>query len=216
MERLLALQERFLANQAKARFTEDLAKCQAELPVIPKRGRIRLPGGDVPFAKWEDINERIKPILSKHGFSLNFRIPPPDPATQMLVVYAILKHKDGHQEESCSAPLPADISGKKSPIHAAVSATTYAKRNAASVLLNITTVGEDDDAFAASLNPDMVRIEEVRSLFKLWKDAYGGENHEFDEWVETTCGIKQVKNAAAWRREDMDVCLERIQNKTSV
>lgn len=142
MERLMAMYERNEARRASAEFAEALAALQSELPSIGERGNA---ANRYTFALWEDINAAIKPILSKRGFALSFRIDCKDGIT----VTGVLSHKSGHREET-SITLPADSSGNKNAVQAVASSTSYGKRYTAGALLNLTSHGEDDDAFAAA------------------------------------------------------------------
>lgn len=150
MEKLWAMKEHADAIHAKQAYDAAMANLQTELPDIPERGKA-LVNGQVryTFALWEDINAAIKPILSRHGFALTFRIQPGD----HISVTGVLSHKDGHREET-SISLPADTSGSKNAVQAVASSTSYGKRYTAGALLNLTSHGEDDDAFAAVDGPD--------------------------------------------------------------
>ena len=77
MERLMAMHERFQAQQQKQQYDEALSLMQEELPVIGERGGIKDKNGRIQstYALWEDINEMIKPVLARHGFALSFRTP---------------------------------------------------------------------------------------------------------------------------------------------
>lgn len=145
MEKLMELQERYQARQAKIEFDAAMAEMQPELPSIGERGNA---ANRYTYALWEDINAAIKPILSKHGFSLSFRT---DTAEQITVT-GVLSHRAGHREET-RITLPADGSGNKNAVQAVASSVSYCKRYAAGALLNLTSHGEDDDAFAAA-EPD--------------------------------------------------------------
>jgi hypothetical protein len=141
MERLMAMHERMQNRQAQAEFADALASLQSELPSIGERGDA---AGRYKFALWEDINQAIKPILQRHGFSLSFRT---DTSTGITVT-GVLSHRNGHREET-SITLPADASGNKNAVQAVASSVSYGKRYTAGALLNLTSHGEDDDAFAA-------------------------------------------------------------------
>lgn len=134
------------ADEARIAFAADFAAMQAELPEIPKAGRIDIgKGKPQQYALWEDVNERIKPVLTKYGFGLTFRrAETPDKVT----VTAILLHKAGHSDET-SVPLPIDASGSKNAVQAYGSALSYGKRYSAGLLLNFTSRGEDDDGRTA-------------------------------------------------------------------
>jgi hypothetical protein len=150
MEKLWAMKEHADAIHAKQAYDAAMASLQTELPDIPERGKA-IVNGQVryTFALWEDINAAIKPILSKHGFALTFRIIP----GEKISVTGVLSHKAGHREET-SISLPADTSGSKNAVQAVASSTSYGKRYTAGALLNLTSHGEDDDAFAAVDGPD--------------------------------------------------------------
>src|SRR5215472_2261908 len=74
LERLVALYERVCDRDAKRAYVDALAAVQQELPTIQERGAINIGRGEPQaYARWEDINTTIKPILARHGFALSFR-----------------------------------------------------------------------------------------------------------------------------------------------
>jgi len=157
MERLLQMQERIMERTAKAAYSEALAAMQAELPVITERGRIEVREkvngertGKVQqstgYARWEDINEAIKPVMVLHGFALSFRTGMAGDGK--ITVTGVLSHCAGHSEET-TITLPHDSTGSKNAVQAVGSSTSYGKRYTASALLNLTSRGEDDDGNAA-------------------------------------------------------------------
>lgn len=152
-ERFVALQERILDRQAKADFDAHFADMQVELPVIDRRGRIIVREKDArgqrtgqitqdtKFARFEDINEAVRPVLSRHGFSVRFETGMTD--DNRIKVVGVLSGW-GHRERS-EFVLPHDSTGSKNNVQAIGSSTSYGKRYALCALLNITTRGEDDD-----------------------------------------------------------------------
>jgi len=142
MEKLLSMHERMQERQASAAFTEAFSDMQDELPAIEKRGNA---AGRYTFAKWEDINEVVKPILKKHGFTLSFRMD----TINGISVTGVLSHKAGHSEQT-TITLQPDTSGNKNAVQSVASSVQYGKRYAAGALLNLTSYGEDDDGFAGS------------------------------------------------------------------
>lgn len=139
MERLLEMQERIMARNAKNAFAADFAAMQPELPEIPERGKGH---GSITYALWEDVNELVKPVLAKFGFGISFRT---GREGDRVTVTAILTHKAGHSEETAMELAP-DQSGSKNSVQAIGSSTSYGKRYTAAALLNLTSRGEDDDA----------------------------------------------------------------------
>lgn len=148
MERLLEMQERVLARQAREAYAVALAELQPKLPIISERGKILNNTKQVQstYAYWEDVNEAIRPLLAEHGFSLSFRTGR-DKAD--VTVTGVLTHRQGHCEQT-TITLPSDGSGNKNAVQAVASSTSYGKRYTAFALLNITTKGEDDDGATAT------------------------------------------------------------------
>lgn len=143
MERLMQMHERMLNRQAETAFNAALSAMQTELPEIKERGEIKNKSGGVQskFALWEDMNQIIKPILSRHGFALTFRT---GNEGNKIIVVGILSHEAGHSEKSSFA-LPVDLSGSKNEVQGLGSSTSYGKRYVAGALLNLTSRGEDND-----------------------------------------------------------------------
>ena len=159
--RLMSMYERLEANKARTAYAAALAEMQPELPVISERGQILNKQGNVQstYAKWEDVNEAIRPILAKYGFALSFRTAVDN---GQIVVTGVLSHRDGHSEAT-SLPLPRDSSGSKNEVQGFGSTTSYGKRYTAYALLNITTRGEDDDGQGTSSGMP-VTDDQVRTL----------------------------------------------------
>ena len=147
MERLMAMYERIEGKRAEAAFSSALSEMQDKLPSIGERGNA---AGRYTYALWEDINAAIKPVLKAHGFALSFRTD----FTNGIKVTGVLSHSSGHKEET-SIVLPADPSGNKNAVQAVASSVSYGKRYTAGALLNLTSHGEDDDAFASGASYDI-------------------------------------------------------------
>jgi hypothetical protein len=137
VEQTFSFYQRIQADLARKSFDASFAAMQAEMPVIEKEGH----GHNGKYGRWEDIVDQIKPVTSKYGFGISFKV---SNEPNKITVRAILSHRDGHREET-AFDLPADTSGGKNAIQAIGSSTSYGKRYTASALLNIVTRGEDDD-----------------------------------------------------------------------
>lgn len=204
MERLMQMHERFQSRQAEQQYAEALALMQQELPSIAERGDA---ARRYTYALWEDINEKLKPVLAKHGFALTFRIPRNEKGVE---VEGVLSHRAGHSERT-SILLPADVSGNKNAVQAVASSVSYGKRYTAGALLNFTTHGEDDDAFTAiqqdPLKDQVVidileRIDEAKDkaeLADIWKAAVAVLKSSGD-----MAGYEKVKAAATEKGKKLE------------
>lgn len=157
VEQTFAFYQRVNADRAKQEFLAAFADLQAELPAVAKRGKGH---NKVAYARFEDFIEAIRPILTKHGFSLRHDIQQPDHLR--VVVTAILGHRSGHSE-STSINLPLDTSGNKPPVHAMASSVSYGKRYTGFAITGIASEGEDDDGKAAAAG-DMITEEQQMAL----------------------------------------------------
>jgi len=165
-ERIEAMFTREQDREAKRAFNVAFAAAQSNMPVIPKRGK----GHVSDYALWEDINERIKKALHPEGLSLSFTSS--FETSGQVLITAELRHRDGH---SISGQFVAPIESGKATngAQARGSAMTYGKRYATINILNLTTHGEDDDAFATGITDDAAHhldaINAAKTLDELTK-----------------------------------------------
>lgn len=174
LEQMFELHRKVQADAARRAFHAALSELQAELPTVAALGKITGEDKEIKqkvtrsrYAKWEDVNEAIRPHLTRHGFALSFRISQPADASRVNVT-AVLSHRDGHAEET-SLHLPNDPSGGKNNVQAWGSSVSYGKRYTAFALLNIAARGEDDDAQKAGTG--MITPEQVIEIDALIKSA---------------------------------------------
>jgi len=159
LERMLDMQERIMKRDAESAFNAAMAEMQCEIPTIAERAKGH---GTIKYATLEDISDIVKPIMKTHGFAISFKV---EHAQAGLSVTGILMHRAGHRE-STTMLLPLDTSGSKNAVQSVGSTTSYGKRYVMCALLNITTRGEDDDAYSAvpsSQEPVITDIQ-VRQL----------------------------------------------------
>lgn len=151
LEKMLDMQERILDRNAKQSYAAAFARMQAKLPLISMNGEIKHNDRLISkYAKFEDINEAVRPILHEFGFGLSFRVKQLDGKIEII---AILSHEEGHSEET-SITLPADTSGAKNAVQSLGSSVSYGKRYTMCALLNISTGGEDNDGVGGTVDTE--------------------------------------------------------------
>ncbi len=145
LQKLIDMQERIIAH---------------EIPTIAERART----DKTSYAPLEDIIEVIRPIYSRHGFSLGFQTEWPDAKTVRVI--GILTHTAGHARRSefiCGA----DQTGSKNAIQALGSTVSYGKRYTTKDLFCIVTREEDDDGARTSKANAPAEPEG----YDLWRDG---------------------------------------------
>jgi hypothetical protein len=170
MERLLALQERHDAFQARKAFDDAMADLRRNLPRITKSQEVDFTSkktGDRTNYKFEDlaeITEALSPVMADVGLSFRWYT---DNVQGGVKVTCRITHRDGHFEET-SLVGPLDASGSKNPIQAIGSAVTYLQRYTLKAAVGI-AAARDDDAQEVSRQTDAAprvsKDQEARSIY---------------------------------------------------
>jgi hypothetical protein len=145
LERLMALQERWEANEAKREFDAAISAIRAKIkPVVTNRkADFKTKGGDAvdyEFADFGAIADAIDPILSEHGLSYRHRAAQDGVGVS---VTCIISHCRGHREETTLSAGYAATS-LQSPIQAMASALTQLQRHTLKLGLGLAVARDND------------------------------------------------------------------------
>lgn len=149
LEKLMTLQERWEANEARKAYHEAMAAFKANPPKIKKDKKVGYDGkqgGRVGYshASLGNVTESINSGLSKHGLSAGWTTA--QKGAEIFVTTKIT-HKLGHSEET-TLTATADNSGSKNSIQAIGSTITYLQRYGLLALTGLATFDQDDDGQA--------------------------------------------------------------------
>lgn len=172
MSALLEMQIKIMAIEREKAFNESLAALQGVMPTITKHGKVDFTTAKgrthYDFERYEDIDAALRPLTKEYGFSyVFFQTEEPNKYKGTLL------HKDGHSMSGYFNAEP-DNSGGKNQIQAGGSTWSYMRRYIFKGLLNIVTIGEDDDAQSFSYI-NAVQTGELESLlekFEINKEAF--------------------------------------------
>lgn len=173
MEQLLQMQERILAVTARQQFFAALARIQPKMPRVLKSGEIAF-GGKVQsrYARYEDVDEAIRPLLADEGFSISF-----DTSDEKgLKVTLAVAHSLGHVERR-TMTLPLDKSGSKNEVQSIGSTMSYAKRYLVCGFFNIVTVDQDNDG-----RGEPITLEQQNKIEDLLLHT-GSDRRKFLAWL---------------------------------
>ena len=161
MERLLAMRERFEADQRRTSFMAALSLLEAQLPQIAKSGHVVVNGQlRSKFAKIEDVDRAIRPLCTEHGFAFSFDSKP---VAGGIEFSCTMSHRDGHSETK-TLTLPVDTGPGRSAIQAVGSTTSYARRYLLGMHLHLVTRDEDDDGAGGRGPITAEQAEQLRTL----------------------------------------------------
>lgn len=142
MEKLMDLQDRWEAKQAKKAFDDDMASFQSECPIIKKTKGVPTKSGKdaYKYAPIDSIVSQVRGTLQKYGFSYAIQT---ETLEGKVKATCIAKHRLGHSESSSmEVPLgtKTEIMSQSQVVAAAI---TFAKRYAFLNAFGIMT-GDDD------------------------------------------------------------------------
>lgn len=170
-ERLLAIQERLLTDQRRTSYMAAMARLQERMPQITKAGTIVNKSGNVTakFAKIEDVDTVIRPLLAAEGFSSSFNST--DAGAGGTEYSCTLSHRDGHAETK-TLMLPPDKFEYRSAAQNAGSNISYARRYLLSMHLNLVTRDVDNDGAG---EPEALSAEQVAQIRAELAEVRGSE-----------------------------------------
>lgn len=212
IEKMMALQERWEANEARKAFARDLAAFKGEAVEIIKRKQVDFAnskGGRTQYKHAElfDVIEAVGPALSKHGFSWGFDTKQSD---RWLDVTCILRHQLGHVE-TVTLGGPPDESGGKNTIQAWMSTKTYLERHTLKAICGVAEKGEDNDGAGGgkpeSLQEHWIKkaklADSVEEMVGISKDGTAAFNKARDrEGYKAFAAAVQARGAELRKQED--------------
>lgn len=145
LQKLMDLQDRFEAKEARKAYTEAVAAFKAEAPVVTK-DKDNLQYGS-RYSSIGNTVTTINPTLSKFGLSASWDVDQSD----AIEVTCILAHKAGHSESRKIKASPDDT-GKKNALQQIKSTVTYLKLATFELVTGIasTEANQDDDGNSSS------------------------------------------------------------------
>jgi hypothetical protein len=145
MERLWAMHEKIADRDAETAFNQAMTAAQSDM------GRISAdavnPQTRSHYATYAQLDRYLRPIYTKHGFSLSFNTGKSD-KPDYIHVLCYVSHSAGHTRPY-EVEMPADGKGAKggdvmTKTHATGSAMSYGMRYLLKLIFNV-AIGEDDD-----------------------------------------------------------------------
>lgn len=195
IEKLMNLQERWEASQARKAFDEAVAAAKKEITPIQRNAKGH---NDKRYADFAAIAKVVDPIIGAHGLSYRFRTTQSD----RISVTCVLSHKAGHSEETTLSG-PADTSGSKNAIQAIGSTLTYLQRYSLVQMLGLAAAADGDGKAGAGVAT--ITQEQADTLRDLL-EANGKPREGFLKWAK----VEQIEQIPAG---NYDACVHAITYK---
>ena len=165
IEKLMELQERFEANEARKAYVVAMARFKADPPKIDKDASVKYGQTAYKHATLGNVAEKINKGLSEQGLSAAWQT---DQKEKTIAVTCKITHILGHSE-STTLEAGADTSGAKNSIQAIGSTITYLQRYTLLSLAGLATAEMDDDG--AGSESEYIDGEQMATI---------------NEWIEST------------------------------
>ena len=167
LEKLMALQERWEASEARKAFVEALSAFKADPPTVFKTRKANFAGGGASYeyATLADCVAAIVPALSRHGLSHRWAT---EQADQRVSVTCALTHVMGHGE-TVTLTAGADDSGRKNAIQQIGSTITYLQRYTLLAITGLAAEGQDDDGVGADFT--VISDDQKQELIALMQEV---------------------------------------------
>lgn len=159
LEKLLGLQERWEANEAKKAYFKAMAFFKANPPKIDKDKQVAFGNTKYSHASLANVTEKVSAELSKYGLSASWSTK----QNGAIAVTCRITHELGYSEET-TISAPADKSGSKNDIQSIGSTITYLERYTLLALTGLATSDMDDDGRAAGLPVEFITAEQVTDI----------------------------------------------------
>lgn len=154
LEKLMALQERWEANEARKAYVAAMTAFKSEPLEIFKKKTVEFSGTKYMHAELSDVTSVVCPAMAKHQLSHRWDV---SQAGDRITVDCVITHVLGHSEKVTMEAMP-DSSGKKNAIQQVASTVSYLQRYTLLAATGVATKGMDDDAQGAitKVNADEV------------------------------------------------------------
>lgn len=159
VERMFAMHQTVMRQEAEAAFNDALARAQAGIHPIAAKTLNSHTGSR--YAKLAAVNKEIVPLYTAQGLSLSYDTETKNDADPipagMVRTIGILSHAGGHSRRY-HIDLPPDSAGSqgkvnKTQVQAAGSTNSYARRYLALMIFNVSTEDDNDGNSANKRKP---------------------------------------------------------------
>lgn len=184
LERLLGMYERITAKSSEQAYHDAMSDAQGEMrPIATDASN---PQTKSKYASFVALDRVLRPIYTKHGFSLSYDTDDGAPADYVRVVCKV-SHRDGHTERP-RIDMPADGKGAKggdvmTKTHATGAAMTYGQRYLLKMIFNIAVGDDDDQGYGGNGDPAKYISEGEASGLMTLADRVGADKRAFCEFL---------------------------------
>jgi ERF superfamily len=171
LDALLRMQREIVADDARLQFNRAMSEAQAEmLPVLRDAQNTETRSR---YARLETIDAIVRPIYTRHGFSLEFNSEPIDGPNVRVVCE--VSHVAGHSKkfhlDAALDTVGFKGTANKTPLHGLGSSVTYLRRYLVCMVFNIVLANEDNDGNRERDTGEVISRPQLAELRALLADC---------------------------------------------
>lgn len=204
-ERLVALRDEEVTRTAKSAYEAAMTAAQAEMK--PIAADAVNPQTKSKYATYAALDADLRPIYTKHGFSLSFNTKKSDIADNIDVVCDV-SHIAGFSKQH-EVPMPADGKGAKggdvmTKTHATASAMTYGMRYLLKLIFNVAITNDDDGNAASGRNIAQELLDYNALVRDHWFTLFVVKKYLMPEFGENEDAYNATAALEAYEELDQD------------
>ena len=177
LERLLAMHEKWEADQARKAYNHAIAQFRANPPTITKNKEVAYGNTRYKHATLDHVAEAIGRVMAPLGMSFRWETKQ---ESGQITVTCWVSHESGHREAT-TLSAPADTSGQKNAIQAIGSTVSYLQRYSLLAATGLAAEDQDDDGHAAA-PAERITDDELRIIEDMI-EATGTDLKKFLGWI---------------------------------
>jgi len=195
LEKLMGMQERWEANQAKKAYVSAMAYFKAKCPEIEKTKEVDYTSSkgrtQYMHAGLAETIVQIKDLLREYEFSHSWRTS--QTPEGLIRVTCIVTHVEGHSEETTMMAAP-DPSGGKNSIQALGSTVTYLERYTLFAILGLASKDQDNDTAMADVGFEgdvlaaFASAKDKKELQKVWAQLNNEQKSKYRKDLDLRLG----------------------------
>jgi hypothetical protein len=205
LERLMDLQQRWEAGDARKAYTRAMAAFRATVPIIRKDKHVEAGAVKFDHATLGEIVAVVGPLLAAQGLSHSWH---PATTPDMITVVTRVTHVAGHFEEITLSG-PPDNGPGRNKMQSIASSISYLERYGIGALLGLATAKDTDGATPRAPrdapSPQTDHDRRVAAAVARWTATFGVVQCDLELYLGSADGLGEgapPKPAHAWAEAD--------------
>jgi hypothetical protein len=202
LEKLLALQERYEATEARKAYVVAMAAFKATPPKISKDRHVsfKTSSGKTEYdhASLANVTGMVNSSLSVHGLSAGWKTNQED---GKISVTCCITHIMGHQE-CTTLSSGADSSGGKNAIQAIGSAVSYLQRYTLLALTGLATHDQDTDGIPPAEPEEKISVAQINELSRACEEKGYDADEKLKGLAEKVYKIESISELPGSKFDD--------------